>query len=171
MEIREALPIVRKLVDGVHPETGEVLQTDCLYNHPQAVRMSASARKDSYPAMRERPGRTKRTRKSAHLIPRVISGSGESMVALRIQTTAAIPGSSKAALSIFMFVFPIAGILWFARTETRGARTLNGAVTLLFQLLFTSCGGGLQGGGGGNGSPGTSPGTYSIAITATCGSV
>ena len=32
MEIREALTIVRKLADGVHPETGEVLQSDCLYN-------------------------------------------------------------------------------------------------------------------------------------------
>jgi len=38
MEIREALTIVRKLADGVHPETGEVLRSDCLYNHPQAVR-------------------------------------------------------------------------------------------------------------------------------------
>jgi len=38
MEIREALTIVRKLADGVHPETGEVLQSDCLYNNPQAVR-------------------------------------------------------------------------------------------------------------------------------------
>jgi len=38
MEIREALTIVRKLADGVHPETGEVVQADCLYNHPQAVR-------------------------------------------------------------------------------------------------------------------------------------
>jgi hypothetical protein len=28
MEIREALTIVRKLADGVHPETGEVLQED-----------------------------------------------------------------------------------------------------------------------------------------------
>jgi hypothetical protein len=38
MEIREALTIVRMLADGVHPETGEILQADCLYNHPQAVR-------------------------------------------------------------------------------------------------------------------------------------
>ena len=38
MEIQEALAILRKLVDGVHPETGEILQTDCLYRHPQAVR-------------------------------------------------------------------------------------------------------------------------------------
>jgi len=33
MEIREALTIVRKLADGVHPETGEVLQGDCLHTH------------------------------------------------------------------------------------------------------------------------------------------
>ncbi len=38
MEIQEALQIVRKLADGIHPETGEVLQTDCLYQQPQAVR-------------------------------------------------------------------------------------------------------------------------------------
>ena len=38
MEIPEALTVVRKLADGVHPETGEVLNRDCLYNHPLAVR-------------------------------------------------------------------------------------------------------------------------------------
>jgi len=38
MEIQEALQIVRKLADGIHPETGEVLQTNCLYQQPQAVR-------------------------------------------------------------------------------------------------------------------------------------
>ena len=38
MGIQEALAIVRKLADGVHPETGELLQTDCLFHHPQAVR-------------------------------------------------------------------------------------------------------------------------------------
>jgi hypothetical protein len=38
MEIREALAIVQKLADGIHPETGEALQSDCMYNNPQAVR-------------------------------------------------------------------------------------------------------------------------------------
>lgn len=38
MEIQEALNIVRKLADGIHPETGEVFSSDSLYNHPQAVR-------------------------------------------------------------------------------------------------------------------------------------
>jgi hypothetical protein len=101
----------------------------------------------------------------------VLSGSGDSPVALTIQTTAAIPGPRKAALSIFLFVFPIAGLLWFAQTAQSSARIMNSAAALLLVLLFVSCGGGLQGGGGGNGSPGTPLGTYSIAITATCGSV
>ena len=38
MEIQEALEIVRKLADGVHPETGQVVGRESLYQHPQAVR-------------------------------------------------------------------------------------------------------------------------------------
>lgn len=38
MEIQEALAIVKKLADGIHPETGTVLPGDCLYQHPQSVR-------------------------------------------------------------------------------------------------------------------------------------
>jgi hypothetical protein len=38
MEIREALDIVRKLVNGGHPETGEFVQGDSRYQHPQTVR-------------------------------------------------------------------------------------------------------------------------------------
>jgi hypothetical protein len=38
MEIQEAIGIVRKLADGVHPETGEILQKESVYQHPQAVR-------------------------------------------------------------------------------------------------------------------------------------
>lgn len=34
MEIVEALTVVRKLADGVHPETGEALDGDSLYKHP-----------------------------------------------------------------------------------------------------------------------------------------
>lgn len=39
MEIQEALQTVRKLGDGIHPETGEVLQTDCLYQQPKPHRI------------------------------------------------------------------------------------------------------------------------------------
>ena len=38
MEIQEALAVIRKLADGVHPETGASLTADSLYQHPQAVR-------------------------------------------------------------------------------------------------------------------------------------
>jgi hypothetical protein len=38
MEILEALVIVRKLANGVHPETGEAVQGDSMYQSPQAVR-------------------------------------------------------------------------------------------------------------------------------------
>lgn len=38
MEIYEALEIVRRLADGVHPETGQSVSADSLYQHPQAVR-------------------------------------------------------------------------------------------------------------------------------------
>ena len=38
MEIREALDIVRKLANGVHPETGDAVASDSPYLHPQAVR-------------------------------------------------------------------------------------------------------------------------------------
>ncbi len=38
MEIHEALEIVRKLADGLHPETGQTVSGDSIYQHPQAVR-------------------------------------------------------------------------------------------------------------------------------------
>ncbi len=38
MEIQEALAVIRKLADGIHPETGEILHTDSLYRHRQALR-------------------------------------------------------------------------------------------------------------------------------------
>ena len=38
MEIPEALDIVRKLANGVHPETGEAVASESMYQHPQAVR-------------------------------------------------------------------------------------------------------------------------------------
>ena len=38
MEIQEALQIIRRLADGVHPETAEVIGRDSPCQHPQAVR-------------------------------------------------------------------------------------------------------------------------------------
>jgi hypothetical protein len=38
MEIQEALEIIRRLADGLHPENGDALADDCLYQNPKAVR-------------------------------------------------------------------------------------------------------------------------------------
>jgi hypothetical protein len=38
MELQEAIEIVRKLADGLHPETVRSLPDDSLYQYPQAVR-------------------------------------------------------------------------------------------------------------------------------------
>jgi len=38
MEIQQALEIIRRLADGLHPETGQAVAGDFLYQHPQAVR-------------------------------------------------------------------------------------------------------------------------------------
>ena len=38
MEIYEALEVIRRLADGLHPENSETLGGDSLYQHPQAVR-------------------------------------------------------------------------------------------------------------------------------------
>ena len=38
MEIQEALKIMKALVDGVNPETGEVLSHDLVFQNPQNVR-------------------------------------------------------------------------------------------------------------------------------------
>ena len=38
MEIQEALEVIRKLADGLHPETAEPLRQDSLYQMPLTVR-------------------------------------------------------------------------------------------------------------------------------------
>jgi hypothetical protein len=38
MELQEAMEIVRKLADGLHPETGQSLPNESLYQNPQVVR-------------------------------------------------------------------------------------------------------------------------------------
>ncbi len=38
MEIQEALQIIRRMADGLHPETGEAIDAASLYQHPQVVR-------------------------------------------------------------------------------------------------------------------------------------
>ncbi|HET8826352.1 MAG TPA: hypothetical protein VFM77_14535 [Terriglobales bacterium] len=38
MEIHEALEVIRKLADGLHPETGQAVNGDSMYQNPRAVR-------------------------------------------------------------------------------------------------------------------------------------
>jgi hypothetical protein len=109
----------------------------------------------------------------------VPSGSSDSVVTLTMSTTAAIPASAKAAALLGMTV-PLMGILWL-RPRPRNREVLFGkdhrilaAAAIFFSaLVWVSCGGGLQGGGGGggSGSPGTPPGTYTITLSATTGTV
>ncbi len=47
MEIQEALQIVRKLADGIHPETGKVLQTDLPVSAAAGSPRSASRRRSA----------------------------------------------------------------------------------------------------------------------------
>jgi hypothetical protein len=76
-------------------------------------------------------------------------------------------------LAIFVSAFPIAGLMWPKRRKSprKLRQTILAGVLLLLSLGLLSCGGGLQGNGGGGGSPGTPPGTYTITVTAICGSI
>jgi hypothetical protein len=101
------------------------------------------------------------------------SGSENSDVTFTLNTTAPVPASRTSTFATFIFAFPIAGLLWPKRRKSlRELRqAILGSVLLLLSLGLLSCGG-LQGnGGGGSGSPGTPPGTYTITVTAICGSV
>jgi len=71
------------------------------------------------------------------------------------------------------FAFPLACLICLIprKTEAKIRRRLLAILSLVLTFGLISCGGGLQGNGGGSGSPGTPAGTYTITVTATCGSV
>jgi hypothetical protein len=101
----------------------------------------------------------------------VASGSGNSVVALSIATTAPGPPSSAALL---LGAFPLAALvgLWRPRRARERRRALSSLILALVLALY-GCGGGLQGNGSisASGSPGTPKGSYNVTITATSGSV
>jgi len=103
------------------------------------------------------------------------SGSENSDVTFTIATTAPVPAAFRSSvLATFVSAFPIAALMWLKRRKSRRElrETILSSFLLLFSLGLLSCGAGLQGnGGGGSGSPGTPPGTYTITVTGTCGSV
>jgi len=43
MELSEALKIIRQLSEGIHPETGEVLEDESAFNRPPVIRALAVA--------------------------------------------------------------------------------------------------------------------------------
>jgi hypothetical protein len=95
-------------------------------------------------------------------------------VTFTLATTAPVPADRTSTLSIFFPAFPIAGLMWLKRRKSPHdlRQTILAGFLLFLSVGLLSCGGGLQGnGGGGSGSPGTPPGTYTITVTATCGSV
>lgn len=111
--------------------------------------------------------------------PQVGSGSGDSVVTLTITTTAAIPASAKAAAVLSMTLL-LMSIFWIRPGQrgresvlTGSGRVVAAAAIFFGALTWASCSGGLQsgGGGGGSGSPGTPPGTYTITLSATSGTV
>jgi hypothetical protein len=102
------------------------------------------------------------------------SGSENSDVTFTLATTAPVPASRTPPLAIFVSAFSIAGLINRKRRESPSElrQMMLASSLLLLSLGLLSCGGGLQGnGGGGSGSPGTPPGTYTITVTAICGSV
>jgi hypothetical protein len=99
------------------------------------------------------------------------AGSGNSVSSFTSSTTA--PGVSSSAALVLFTAIPFAGVLWMSKGQRHRSRGIR-ATFYLFALLswLVSCGGGLQGnGGGGTGNPGTPPGTYTLTITATAGTV
>jgi hypothetical protein len=102
------------------------------------------------------------------------AGSETSAVTFTLATTAAVPAARSALLATLFLSFPLAGLICLKRPNARGDVRRHGLAILflILTLALLSCGGGLRGnGGGGSGSPGTPAGTYTITVTAICGSV
>ena len=100
--------------------------------------------------------------------PQVNAGSGDSAVSMTISTTQ--PTRAVAVSSVLPL--PLLSLLLAPLLRKNWRRKLQLLFTVSLLLFFASCGGGLQGGdGGGGGTPGTKPGTYTVTVTATCGSV
>jgi hypothetical protein len=118
----------------------------------------------------------------------ISAGKGQTPVTFSITTTApvlALEKSERSRRLIFSCsLMPILGIVlatagWRGRRGRRGAgnaRLVRSKAPILLLLLIVigeiACGGGTasSGGSGGSGTPGTSPGTYTVTVTATMGS-
>jgi hypothetical protein len=100
---------------------------------------------------------------------RVSAGSGSSVIALTVATTA-----PTAKTNVSASVLPLIAVLLFPLAAFRKSRSWILGMVAIAALAFSSCGGGLQGnssGDRGGGSPGTPSGTYTITVSATCGTI
>jgi hypothetical protein len=110
----------------------------------------------------------------------VTPGNGSAAVVMTIATTAgsANPIRHPPAFAVFWLALP--GLLLFGSKKRRAKRKLKLPASLLGLLLLAfllaSCGGGGSngggsGGGGGGQGQGTQPGTYTITVTGTSGTL
>jgi hypothetical protein len=106
----------------------------------------------------------------------VTPGNSSAAVVLEISTTAASSASPSRHLPALWLALPALALLGTRRRKKRTHLTLPASLLGLFLLAFLlpSCGGGgSNGGGGGGGSQqqGTQPGTYTITVTGTSGTL
>jgi len=109
----------------------------------------------------------------------VNSGSGDTAIILTIATNAPIPVSAKlrASLRLAAYALLLPGVLvvggfkrWLPKSRWYSPLLLLPLMLLMIGLL-QACGGRGGAGGGGGGQPGTSPGDYTITVTAKSGSL
>jgi len=107
----------------------------------------------------------------------VNSGSGDTAIILTIATNAPIPVSAKlrASLRLAAYALLLPGVLvvggfkrWLPKSRWYSPLLLLPLMLLMIGLL-QACGGRGGAGGGGGGQPGTSPGDYTITVTAKSG--
>jgi hypothetical protein len=109
----------------------------------------------------------------------ITPASGPQIVVMNISTTAPTAGLfwPEKHRSIFYALWLMPGIVIVleatGRTSRRKRCWLGATVLLVLSFVLSSCGGGGAGGGGGggNGHQGTKPGTYTITVIGTSGSL
>jgi hypothetical protein len=115
----------------------------------------------------------------------VTPGNGSAAVVMNISTTSSAanlspPGLDRTILSyaLWLTLPGLALLATISRAREHTRRTLNASLLGLFLLAFLlpSCGGGGSNGGGGGGGgggqqQGTQPGTYTITVTGTSGTL
>ncbi len=117
--------------------------------------------------------------KCAFSPPQVATGSGETPVTFTVTTTAPVLADQRTkdtrGLIFYATWLPIAGVAFAWRSKRWRAHLAKSVLiaVLMIATMELSCGGGDSTGGGssGSGSPGTPPGTYTLTVTATMGSL